>query len=69
MTQLKQTLSAIETADRECLDHTADEFGIIAVLGQAEDRFRAMGEGGDIEAIAVAHAIQIVFALMADVNL
>ena len=66
---LPATLKAFNVADQECLDHTCDDQGFLPLLAEAEDHFRTLAEGGDIHALAMVHAAQIVFALMADVNL
>ena len=66
---LPATTEALNVADQECLDHTCDEFGLIPILAEAEAKFRTMAEGGDLHALAMVHAAQIVFALMNDVNL
>jgi hypothetical protein len=66
---LTETAAAMAVADRECLEHTGDEYAFPAVAAEALDHYRKLGEGGDLNAIAAAYAIQIVFALFNDVNL
>ena len=66
---LPTTTEAFSVADQECLDHTRDESGFLPLLAEAEVIFRTLAEGGDSHALAMVHAAQVVFALMADVNL
>lgn len=66
---LPETKAAMDVADQECCDHTAEEYGFVAVLGQAMEYYRPMAEGGDLNALAMIHAGQIIHALFNDVNL